>query len=75
MGCRMIRGESVSTFSGTSGFEQFSARVEPHGAVRASFLRRWRGTIALRVRVNAPCTWGRSTAAFADPAGTIWEIA
>jgi alkanesulfonate monooxygenase SsuD/methylene tetrahydromethanopterin reductase-like flavin-dependent oxidoreductase (luciferase family) len=27
---RMIRGESVSTFSGASGFEQFSARVEPH---------------------------------------------
>ena len=27
---RMIRGESVSTFSGTSGFEDFSARVEPH---------------------------------------------
>ncbi|GAA3231563.1 LLM class flavin-dependent oxidoreductase [Pseudonocardia petroleophila] len=27
---RMIRGEAVSTFSGTAGFEQFSARVEPH---------------------------------------------
>src|SRR6476646_9842149 len=27
---RMIRGEPVSTFSGTAGFEQFSARVEPH---------------------------------------------
>ena len=27
---RKIRGEAVSTFSGTSGFEQFSARVEPH---------------------------------------------
>lgn len=27
---RMIRGESVSTFSGTGGFEEFSARVEPH---------------------------------------------
>jgi len=27
---RMIRGEPVSTFSGAAGFEQFSARVEPH---------------------------------------------
>jgi alkanesulfonate monooxygenase SsuD/methylene tetrahydromethanopterin reductase-like flavin-dependent oxidoreductase (luciferase family) len=27
---RMIRGEAVSTFSGTAGFEEFSARVEPH---------------------------------------------
>src|SRR5918994_3947826 len=27
---RMVRGEPVSTFSGTQGFEEFSARVEPH---------------------------------------------
>ncbi|MDD7941373.1 LLM class flavin-dependent oxidoreductase [Actinomycetospora lutea] len=27
---RMVRGEPVSTFSGTAGFEEFSARVEPH---------------------------------------------
>ncbi|GAA4905827.1 alkanesulfonate monooxygenase SsuD/methylene tetrahydromethanopterin reductase-like flavin-dependent oxidoreductase (luciferase family) [Actinomycetospora succinea] len=27
---RMIRGEAVSTFEGTAGFEEFSARVEPH---------------------------------------------
>lgn len=27
---RMIAGEPVSTFSGTDGFEEFSARVEPH---------------------------------------------
>jgi len=27
---RMLRGEAVSTFSGTAGFEEFSARVEPH---------------------------------------------
>jgi len=27
---RMIKGEPVSTFSGTAGFEEFSARVEPH---------------------------------------------
>ena len=26
----MVRGEPVSTFSGTQGFEEFSARVEPH---------------------------------------------
>lgn len=27
---RMIGGEAVSTFSGTAGFEEFSARVEPY---------------------------------------------
>ena len=26
----MVRGEPVSTFSGAQGFEEFSARVEPH---------------------------------------------
>ena len=27
---RMVEGHAVSTFSGTAGFERFSARVEPH---------------------------------------------
>ena len=27
---RMLDGDAVSTFSGTAGFEEFSARVEPH---------------------------------------------
>jgi alkanesulfonate monooxygenase SsuD/methylene tetrahydromethanopterin reductase-like flavin-dependent oxidoreductase (luciferase family) len=43
---RMISGESVSTFAGPMGFEQFSARVEPHSPGLAD--RIWYGSGSLR---------------------------
>ena len=43
---RMIRGEAVSTFSGTGGFEEFSARVEPHSPGLAD--RIWYGSASSR---------------------------
>jgi alkanesulfonate monooxygenase SsuD/methylene tetrahydromethanopterin reductase-like flavin-dependent oxidoreductase (luciferase family) len=48
---RMIRGEAVSTFSGTAGFEEFSARVEPHSPGLAD--RIWYGSASSRSTVWA----------------------
>jgi alkanesulfonate monooxygenase SsuD/methylene tetrahydromethanopterin reductase-like flavin-dependent oxidoreductase (luciferase family) len=43
---RMVRGEPVSTFAGTQGFEEFSARVEPHSPGLAD--RIWYGAASRR---------------------------
>ncbi len=43
---QMLRGESVSTFSGVEGFEVFSDRVEPHAEGLAR--RMWYGGASLR---------------------------
>lgn len=43
---RLIRGEAVTDFSGTEGFEVFSDRVQPHSAGLAS--RMWYGGASLR---------------------------
>jgi alkanesulfonate monooxygenase SsuD/methylene tetrahydromethanopterin reductase-like flavin-dependent oxidoreductase (luciferase family) len=43
---QMLRGESVSTFSGMEGFEVFSDRVEPHAEGLAR--RMWYGGASLR---------------------------
>jgi alkanesulfonate monooxygenase SsuD/methylene tetrahydromethanopterin reductase-like flavin-dependent oxidoreductase (luciferase family) len=43
---RMVRGESVSSFAGTVGIEEFSSRVEPHSPGLAE--RVWYGGASLR---------------------------
>ena len=60
-----------SATAGTGGRSLFTIRVDDVDATAAEL--RARGVELLNGPIDRP--WGRRTAAFADPAGTHWEIA